>query len=168
MIIRQPIPVTLTVREKEIAWFVAQLRNKKGEEAGADGNKYGKPDKTQLILHYIGCLGEMALAKGLNRYWSGAGQGFHDDDDVGGLQARATKHPDGCLLVRKDDADDAPYFCLIGEDGTYDIVGWAYGYEAKRVRPQERAGRPAAYFYPQHLQRPMSDKSWVFWEPVKK
>jgi hypothetical protein len=154
------IPVTLSLREKRIAWFVAKLRNKGGCEAGANGGKYGNKKDT-LIVHYIGCLGEMACAKGLNRYWSGAGQGFYADDDVGGLQARCTAYQNGCLLLRENDADDKPHFLLIGERGVYDIVGWAFGHEGKQERYRAApAGRPPAFFCPQQSLRSMADETW--------
>jgi hypothetical protein len=155
------ISVTLSLREKQIAWFVAKLRNKGGRTANANGGKYGN-DKDTLILHYIGCLGEMACAKGLNRYWSGAGQGFHDDDDVGGLQARVTAHQNGCLLLRESDANDKPHFLVVGERGEYSIVGWAFGYEVKQEKYRSApAGRPSAFFCPQQSLRPMTDKGWL-------
>ena len=157
-----PIHVSLTHREKQTAYYVAKLRNKAGVAAYANAGKYGN-DMDTLLLHYRGCLGEMALAKGLNRYWSGGGLDYHNDDDVGGLQVRVTAHATGRLLIRKGEGPDAaPFFLLVGEKGEYDIVGWAYAWKVKQdIFLDAPAGRTAAYFYPQNLLNPMTNKEWT-------
>jgi len=99
----KPITVKLTQREYEIARFVAVQRNEAGREANADPGKYGNTDMDQFNLHVRGCLGEMAAAKGLNRYWFGAGTGWHDDMDLGVEQVRMTKHLGGRLLIRPEE-----------------------------------------------------------------
>ena len=153
--------VSLTYRDKQIAYYVAKLRDKAGRDAGANAAKYGNGMDT-LLLHYSGCLGEMALAKGLNKFWTGAGLDYRHDDDVGGLQVRVTAHPAGRLLIRKNEGPDgSPFFLLVGEKGDYDIVGWTYGWKVKHdMFLDAPAGREPAYFYPQNLLYPVTNLEW--------
>lgn len=153
------INVVLTDQECNIARFVAEQRNRDGAQAGADASKYGY-DGSTLELHYRGCLGEMAFAKGLNRYWSGAGCSYHVDDDVGRVQVRVSAHPHACLLVRpNEEALDDPWVLVVGEGNTYSIVGWLWGRETRReIWLRSPAGRPPAYFVPQEALRPISNE----------
>lgn len=147
--------VELTERELELARFVAEKRNSYGRSAGADASKFGYSGST-LDLHYRGCLGEMAFAKGMDRYWSGAGQGFYEDDDVGNVQVRVTAHEHGCLIVRPEEgAEDLPWVLVIGSGSRYRLAGWLWGREARQEEwLRAPADRPPAYFVPQRFLRP--------------
>lgn len=147
--------VELTDRELEIAHFVAEKRNAHGKSAGANATKFGYSGST-LELHYRGCLGEMAFAKGMDRYWSGAGQSFHDDDDVGNVQVRVTAHEQGCLIVRPEEkAEDLPWVLVVGSGSRYRLAGWLWGRETRRGEwLRAPADRPPAYFVPQKFLRP--------------
>ena len=144
------IPVELTQLELELARFVAEQRNRDGQSASADAEKYGYRGST-LELHYQGCLGEMAFAKAMNLYWSGAGLSYHFDDDVGRIQVRVTKYATGCLIVRPNEkAGEEPWVLVTGQDASYRVVGWIPGREAKQeMWLRDPAGRPPAYFVPQ-------------------
>jgi hypothetical protein len=151
----KPITVKLTQREYEIARFVAVQRNEAGREANADPGKYGNTDMDQFNLHVRGCLGEMAAAKGLNRYWFGAGTGWHDDMDLGVEQVRMTKHLGGRLLIRPEETKlstiHAPWVLVIQCDVLhYLLAGWIVGRDGVREEFLARpAGRAPAYFVPQ-------------------
>lgn len=92
---------------------------------------------------------ELAVAKVINRYWDGSFDTYKRGD-VGSLQVRSTKRPDGSLIVRPDDPDDAVYFLVVGEIPEFTVIGWIKGQDAKQER-YERApgGRPPAFFVPQ-------------------
>lgn len=148
------IAVELTQREWEIARFVAGQRNDAGNTAGADNGKYGNT-LSAFTLHLRGCLGEMAAAKGLNRYWSGAGTGYHNDMDLGVEQVRMTVHATGRLIIRPEDVRrptiDAPWVLVIQHDSLrYTLAGWIIGREGVREEYlASPSGRTPAYFVPQ-------------------
>jgi hypothetical protein len=155
-----PIQVVLTQREYEIARFVAVQRNDAGREANANPEKYGLASgASQFELHVRGCLGEMAAAKGLNRYWFGAGTDYHEDMDLGVEQVRMTRHASGRLLIRPEDAArrtiDAPWVLVIQRDERhYSLAGWIVGRAGVRPEYLERAAnRTPAYFVPRLAMR---------------
>lgn len=149
-------PVELTARELALASFVACQRNADGVHANADAGKFGY-DGSTLDLHLKGCLGEIALAKALNRYWTGAGTGYYDDDDVGQIQVRVTRHDHGCLLVRPNEGHlEAPWVLVVGVFPNYSVRGWLWGYEARQDKYlRAPADREPAYFVPQPDLRPI-------------
>jgi len=144
------ISVTLTPLELDLAMHVACQRNRDGIQANADNAKHGN-DAGSLELHLRGALGELALAKATNRYWSGAGVGYHDEEDVGHVQVRVTQHLDGCLIVRPGDGHaDQPWVLVTGSYPDYTVVGWIIGRDARQGRfLRDPNGRPPAYFVPQ-------------------
>lgn len=149
--------VRLTDLELAIADFVAEQRNRDGIRAGAAKTKHGF-EGSHIDLHKRGCRGEMAFAKGMNRYWTGSGCTYHLDDDVGSVQIRTTSHVHGCLLVRPGEgALDDPWVLVVGEGSDYCIVGWMWGRDARRDKwLRDPAGRPPAYFVPQEALRPVT------------
>lgn len=150
--------VELTPYDIQLCEFVAQLRNNGGIAAAADAHKYGHVKQT-LALHVIGCLGELAFAKAMNRFWSGAGDHYYEDSDVGRYQIRATTYATGRLLIRPNETHlDVPWVLVVQMSPTrWRIAGWLYGREAHRPEYLDSpAGRPAAYFVPQHRLRPIS------------
>lgn len=122
--------------------------------ARGDKQGHGCEEDWQITLtrDIIGALGELAFAKGCNRFWSGS-VGTYKAGDVGEIQVRTCTKPGHCLIVREDDADDDRFVLVRMEEGTrrprFHLVGWVYGREAKQ--PQYRrapVGRPPAYFVP--------------------
>ncbi len=93
---------------------------------------------------------------------------FHSVPDVGpDFEVRATRIPDGCLIVRGNDADDRRYVLVTGDAPEVEIRGWLLGADAKKVGdlrnpnshreawfvPQERLNRFQAFQYPEPLPR---------------
>src|SRR6187431_1376259 len=152
----QRIPVVLRPREVQLARFVAKIRNDAGIAAKADNGKHGN-DLDSLERHIQGCLGEMACAKGLDRYWFGAGTTWEDDQDLGVEQVRMTPHHDGRLIIRPDDVAkptiDHPWVLVVQHDLVrYDLCGWIIGRHGVRKEYESTPNdRPPAYFVPQDV-----------------
>ena len=150
-----PIKVQLTRREILIAEFVAKMRDDAGKLASADAGKFGNYMNTYDV-HLRGCLGEEAAAKGLNKYWEGAGTDYHNDKDLGVEQVRMTVHENGRLIIRPEETQkptiNAPWVLVIQHDQThYTLVGWIIGRDGINDKYlASPAGRAEAYFVPQH------------------
>jgi hypothetical protein len=105
--------------------------------------------------HVCGCLGELAVAKQYNRFWSGT-VGEIRAKDVGTLQVRATYRLNGCLILHQEDADEDPFFFVVvmGGGAACDLKGWIIGREGKDKARYWRDVDPAhgivhaAYFVP--------------------
>jgi len=102
----------------------------------------------------IGALGEDAVAKHLDRYPS-RGPELDYEGDVGHVQVRATTHPLGRLIVKREDADGAAFVLARVTEPVVVLVGWLYGHEAKRDQWWEPTAHSPAYFVPEHALRPM-------------
>lgn len=110
-------------------------------------------------VHIDGALGELAVAKALNRFWSASVGTFKTGGDVGSIQVRCRSRHDYELLVRDTDPDDAAFILVTGRAPTFRVHGWIYGRDAKRPEWRQTHGnRPPAYFVPhsalQSLERP--------------
>lgn len=143
--------VELTLAETLLAAYAGAMRQV--ENLKKDRTPYhGAGDKQDWQLHLEGCLGEMALAKHLNVFWSGKG-GFRAPD-VGELEVRTTRHENGRLILHPADSDDATFYLLTGVNGTYDVRGHILGRDGKREEfwaDPTGQGR-GAFFVPQsHL-----------------
>ncbi len=99
-------------------------------------------------MHIEGALCEMAVAKARNIYWHGKGQ--FRGDDAGTIQVRGTTHPNGCLLLHKDDADHDQFWLVTGRGSGYWVRGWMMGHQGKQEKywDDPKGGR-ACYFVPQ-------------------
>jgi len=142
--------ISLDTKEILQSAVVGVMRQTENIKLGRVTN-HGADPKDAWGLHVAGALAEMALAKALGVYWSGA-HGFRSRD-VLGYEVRTTHHQNGRLIVHGDDDDEAKFALVVGRDGTYDIPGWVYGYVAKSddYWDDPCGGRPA-YFVPQdHL-----------------
>ena len=152
------ISVELTSQEREMAKLIAKQRNDKAELAGADPQKYGNR-LDNLTLHYQGCCSEMAVAKGLNCYWTGSVTSWHNDGDAGGYQVRTARYEGGSLLVRPHEKyEDDPWVLAVNpvpfkakmDLSKWKIIGWLYGREARKDKWFKNPnGRGGAYFVPQ-------------------
>ncbi len=85
--------------------------------------------------HVRGALGECAVAKAVNQYWQPF-IGRVDAVDLGNLEIRTTKVPNGRLIIRKEDSAEANWVFVRGHfrhlDGLhYEIVGWIKGVDGK-------------------------------------
>ena len=113
-------------------------------------NRY-QPSMEQIWGAQIeGALAEQALAKGLNKYFSGKGE-FGQSDLDEDIECRATSWPDGRLILHDADKDEARYYLLVGEVGHYRIIGSIYGWEGKKkeyLDDPNQTGK-SAYYVPQ-------------------
>lgn len=113
-------------------------------------NRY-QPSMEQIWGAQIeGALAEQALAKGLNKYFSGKGE-FGQSDLDENIECRATSWPDGRLILHDADKDEARYYLLVGEIGHYRIIGSIYGWEGKKkeyLDDPNQTGK-SAYYVPQ-------------------
>jgi hypothetical protein len=129
---------TLTGPEIALAYMVAGQRqamnlcSNRKPRSGTDPNLLWE-------THVIGCLGEMAVAKAYNRFWSGAVGDYHALD-VSGVQVRATKRPEGDLWVYPDDDDSRRFYLVRINCLQYSIIGWILGGEAKRLGKETKPG----------------------------
>jgi len=116
-----------------------------------DGRQPAHGAGDEFAWHYniIGALGEVAVAKDRDCFWSGA-QGRLRAPDVGALQVRATPEEDGRLIVRKNDPDDVRFVLVVGVVPCLRLVGWMLGKDAKRDEWRANPnGRASAWFVPQ-------------------
>tara|TARA_R110002020_G_scaffold423788_1_gene632915 strand:- start:1015 stop:1512 length:498 start_codon:yes stop_codon:yes gene_type:complete len=152
------ITVELTDREIRIARAVGRLRTIDSRAAHLNDQKYGSvADQTKADVN--GCLGEMAAAKALNRYWRGMGTDYKHDTDIGHEEVRMTGYPQGRLIIRPTDAEkpciDKPWILVVQDSlSCYRLPGWIIGRDG--LQPQYLAapsGRPEAYFVPQSALR---------------
>lgn len=101
-----------------------------------------------------GALAEMALCKHMGLYWTAGVNTFKHPDVGQDIQVRSTTRDDGCLIVRDDDSDDHRFYLVIGSNGTYEIVGWLYGSEAKKDKwARNPGGYRRSFFVPQKFLR---------------
>jgi hypothetical protein len=110
--------------------------------------RYQKPNMNHWQLMVEGALGEMAVAKHLNIYWSG--KGVIGGGDVDDHEVRTTAYDTGRLICHPEDKDNKKYWLVTGSNGTYTIRGWILGIRAKQEQywDDPEGGRPA-YFIPQ-------------------
>lgn len=98
-------------------------------------------------------LAEMAVAKALDRFWTDDPAPDYEGD-VGSAHVRATPRKDGCLILHKDDPDEAMFVLVVGRENTWGIVGWIQGRDGKQEEFwREDTGRPA-FFVPQNALHP--------------
>ena len=113
-------------------------------------NRY-QPSMEQIWGAQIeGAVAEQALAKGLNKYFSGKGE-FGQSDLDEDIECRATSWPDGRLILHDADKGEARYYLLVGEVGHYRIIGSIYGWEGKKkeyLDDPNQTGK-SAYYVPQ-------------------
>ena len=119
--------------------------------------RYGAPENEgSEELDIVSTRGEMAVAKGLNLYWSGS-VGDYGAVDVGGLVEVRTRTKDWhSLIVHPEDKKDMPYV-LVDASKVPDmrLVGWVYAHQAmdeKYWGDPSKKNRPA-YFMPQNKLR---------------
>ena len=148
--------VTLTWPEMMIAYHVAAQRRIMNMKKGLSG-RYGAPENEgSEELDIVSTRGEMAVAKGLNLYWSGS-VGDYGAVDVGGLVEVRTRTKDWhSLIVHPEDKKDMPYV-LVDASKVPDmrLVGWVYAHQAmdeKYWGDPSKKNRPA-YFMPQNKLR---------------
>lgn len=92
---------------------------------------------------------EIAVARALNLYWSGAVDGARSKDVGFRYQVRHTTRPDGCLILRETDAAEDIYILVTGASPSLVIRGWVEGYEGKAPSFWKVDVQSPAWFVPQ-------------------
>lgn len=146
--------VTLTPREVAYAAtagiyrYMAAVRRQRPQMEG-------QPARGRWDTDIEGCCAEMALAKCLDRYWSGASE----TGDVGRYEVRSSPYPDAHLIILERDADDAPFVLVTGNAPDFQVRGWILGRDAKRDHYYRggACGHKPAYWVPQSALEPISE-----------
>ena len=128
-----------------IAGVMRQVQNvAKGERPA-----HGAGDLNDWQLHIEGALGEAAMAKYLNRYWSG--KGIMRGPDVDNFDVRTRSQHSYELILHERDPDDRFFWLVTGKNGKYQIHGGIFGKDGKqREYWKDPAGGRPAYFVPQN------------------
>src|SRR5262245_8263727 len=110
-----PMRTKLLFREIGQAWSVAGQRAVVALKDSIERNTNGHGAYGARVVDeqadVLGCLGEIAVAKAFNLYWSGK---FGDAGDVGFMvEVRASfKRPRLGLVVHHKDKDHLPFVCV--------------------------------------------------------
>jgi hypothetical protein len=148
--------ITLTWSEVMQAAMVGVMRrvtDLRDKRQGA----YGIPSDAPVWDYDVeGCCGEMAAAKALGIYWSGAHGSLCVPDIGEGFQVRTrclrTRQSNN-LILHPADKDSAVFILVLGTAPTYDVAGWIRGAEGKRQEfwSDPAGGRPAFFVPPNRL-----------------
>ena len=122
--------------------------------------RYGAPSNfgTATALCLVGLIGELAVAKAMNKFWMG-NIGHHGTTDVGGqngFEVRTFEDENKNLILHPHDADEKKFVAASVQNlPQVNLIGWCYGHEGKHpLFWQEFTGRPC-YFMPKRALRPM-------------
>ncbi len=151
--------VKLSYAEMLLAVQIAgqqQVQNfKQGRKAryGA-ANDFG----SAVGLCLTGVLGEMAVAKALNKFWTG-NVGQHGTTDVGGdngVEVRTRTEKGRNLILHPKDDDNKKFVVAVTQDAPNILLtGWCTGKSGKKEEYwQTFTGRPC-YFVPDEALQPM-------------
>jgi len=150
-----PLIATLSWHEVAIASQVGIRRHLAALVANR-ANGYGRGDDDGWSDHIEGVCGELAVAKALGVYWTPTVDTFKSGGDVGDWQVRTRRRADYELLIRDDDADEAPFILVRGRVPLFEVVGWIRGRDGKRDEWRHaHGGRPPAYFVPAEALLPL-------------
>lgn len=142
--------VTLDPWERAWAHHVARERNA-ANNGVADAAHYDvQRMQDNLVASKASCCGEMAVAKFLNRYWSGAywprsEHHLHktEPDIFPDIEVRRVRNPDNPLAIRQRDFDRQRTMVLVYAGGPdfceVTMLGWCLATEAFEV------GEPAPW-----------------------
>lgn len=148
------VAIILTQAELLLAATIGVQRQVEALRQGLP-DKHGFDGGEAWTVHIEGACGELAVAKALDRYWSGTINTFKLSGDVGKLQVRTRSRTHYDLLVRDDDCDEDIFVLVVGRAPSYRVVGWIRGKDAKRSEYRQSYGnRPIAYFVPQSALTP--------------
>lgn len=78
-----------------------------------------------------GAMAEALVAKHTGKYWHAINKDFKDLPDVGELEVRHTRYPNGAILLHPTDKDDRKYVLVAGLWPNMRIVGWIWGRDGK-------------------------------------
>jgi hypothetical protein len=148
-----------------LTWFEAVMAGEVGMRRhlaalrGGNPDQHGRNGEDGWTVHIEGAAGELAVAKVLDRYWSGSVNTYHDEGDVGQrLEVRTRSRHHYELLVRPGDPPDSAYVLVTGRVPWFVVRGWVFGHEAMRPEWLRVHGdRPAAYFVPHEELSPLAE-----------
>lgn len=148
--------VVLTKQEWRFAASVGTQRHIQARERNIPQAEHG------YSKHVQGACAEMAVAKWLNCYWIGA---LVDDprenhgDVQPGVEVRSIANPTGRLIVIERDPDEHAFVLAIGEPPEFQLAGWAYASDARRIVPFKPISKDgvSAWALPQAQLRPMAE-----------
>jgi hypothetical protein len=155
-----PFTVRLTFSEIALAHQVAGQRMILAMKNALVG-KYGAVNDVsndRANLDILGCLGESAVAKACNYYWSPQ-VGEVGQVDVGGkVEVRSVSKAHYRLILTKDDNDELPYVLAdVSETPFIRIRGWIMGRDGKHEKYWQDPGNGRwSYFIPQADLHPFS------------
>lgn len=149
------IAVTLTEWEVAVGGFVGVLRQ---SESIRRKLKSKAVSESPFQISVEGALGEMAVAKALNRFWCCGVNSFKKADIGIDIQVRCRSRPDGELIVRPNDNEDHYYVLVTGQAPTYTVHGFLQGKEAQRDEwVKNPFGKGEAWFCPLQSLHPISE-----------
>ena len=150
------IVVELTMDELTDAVRVAVERNlqniQNGRKHSYSAHDLPSRNAASWDNHINGAIGELCVAKALNRKWTGKPAVLYGaKNDVEGVEVRTTTYASGSLIVHKEDQDDAPYILVTGYGRAWTLRGWLLGRDAKKEQWYRDANKNErhAYFVPQ-------------------
>lgn len=114
------------------------------------------PESTQRKRHISGALGELAVAKYFNIFWSGT-VGELGKMDVGLFQVRMAYKDSHRLIMHHSDKDDDVFIFVTGQRDLFLLHGFTSGSYGKQRKywQDPGTGRPA-FFVPQKALAPIS------------
>lgn len=131
---------------------VTDLRDKR---KGAYGIS---PEANVWDIDVESSCGEMAAAKALNVFWSGAHGQLRARDIGGRYEVRTRTKATYDLILHPDDPDDAPFVLVLGRCPTYDVAGWIHARDGKQACYwKDPAGGRPAFFVPRSALKPLAD-----------
>ena len=137
-----------------LSWHELKIAAWVGATRQAEAIRLGLPDRHGFegdgkSIHISGACGEMAYAKGVNKYWGGDVNTFKQPD-VYGVQVRTRSETWHDLIVRQADKPEEYYVLVIDQSPVFIVVGGIFGHAARREEwYQSHGGRPPAWFVPQ-------------------
>jgi len=147
------IKVELTSWEMVQAAIAGVMRNIESHKLGREA---GGPQDRMWQRHVEGALGEAAVAKHVNVYWTGKGELY--DFDVGNFDVRTADAHHKRLILHPEDDDARNFWFVTGIMGSYQIHGWILGKKGKlgKYWQDPGTGRPA-FFVPKEALQDLSE-----------
>lgn len=147
-----PVTITLSVGEVAVATFVGTQRDIAARVKGRrDTYGYTEDRSPRFELAVQSAAAEQAVAKALDRYWTGALSWDNElpvSDVSQTIEVRWTKTNPPRLITHKRDHDDRPYFLVTGSIPTFTVHGWAMGRDTKVERYWNPDAPHPAFFVP--------------------
>lgn len=113
----------------------------------------GRGYETRMQNTIDGLLAEIAVAKAFGQSWSPGGVKV-STGDVGKIEVRHTKYPQGNLLLYRTDSEEAIYILVVGVYPTLRLAGWIQGFEGKQPAMWKNSVTPC-YWIPQAALKPI-------------